>query len=158
MKDIAAALKRAAERLRPHQAAVLEAWTAALSRLHPGPAPDLRAFCTKTLNGMLDRLERGEAEAWLLVEAEAAHVAARAGESFAPLALAISTLDRCCLPHLLASCPDQQSLAESLRALDELADRRLEVLLRAQEDESARRLLEAQEQAAQASGLLSEKC
>jgi hypothetical protein len=59
-------------------------------------------------------------------------------------------LDRCCLPFLLKACPDKESLAECLLALDELADRRLELLIRAQEDESARRLLEAQEQAAHA--------
>ena len=51
---------------------------------------------------------------------------------------------------LAAACPDREALAESLLALDELGDRRLEVLLAAQEDESARRLVEAQEQAARA--------
>jgi putative methionine-R-sulfoxide reductase with GAF domain len=46
--------------------------------------------------------------------------------------------------------PDRETLAETLVALDELGDRRLEAFLTAQEDESARRLVEAQEQAARA--------
>src|SRR6185295_8925106 len=100
--------------------------------------------------GLLDHCERGEAERWLGLEAEAAHTAARAGASFAPLALATRLLDRCSLPHLLAACSERETLAESLLALSELADRRLEILLHAQEEESARRLVDAQEQAARA--------
>jgi GAF domain-containing protein len=59
-------------------------------------------------------------------------------------------LDRSCLPFLLAACPEREALAEALLALDELGDRRLEVLLREQEQESHRRLIESQEQAAHA--------
>jgi putative methionine-R-sulfoxide reductase with GAF domain len=51
---------------------------------------------------------------------------------------------------LASACPDRDALAETLVALDELGDRRLEALLAAQEDESSRRLVEAQEQAARA--------
>jgi GAF domain-containing protein len=75
---------------------------------------------------------------------------AREGASFNALALAIRAFDRCCLPFLLKTCPDREALAECLLALDELAGRRLAILLQAQEEESARRLLEAQEQAARA--------
>jgi putative methionine-R-sulfoxide reductase with GAF domain len=99
---------------------------------------------------LLDHCARGEAEAWLALEAEAAHAAARAGESFALLALATRLLDRCSLPHLLAACPEREPLAEALLALSELADLRLGILLQAQEEESARRLVEAQEQGARA--------
>jgi L-methionine (R)-S-oxide reductase len=150
MSGLALALKRTAILLKPHKAALLEAWVDALGRLQPGSQEDRRAFCGKTLDTLLDRLEKGEAEGWLALEAEAAQVAARAGESFAPLALAIRVLDRCCLPFLSRDNTDRESLAESLLALDELGDRRLEILLRAQEEESARRLVEAQEQAARA--------
>jgi putative methionine-R-sulfoxide reductase with GAF domain len=45
---------------------------------------------------------------------------------------------------------DREALAETLVALDELGDQRLEMLLMAQEDESTRRLVEAQEQAVRA--------
>ena len=64
---------------------------------------------------------------------------------------AVRVLDRCCVPFLLQACADKEALAECLLALDELADRRLEIVIRAQEDEAARRLVDAQEQAAQAS-------
>lgn len=140
------ALQRTAALLKPHRAALLEAWIEALARGEPAPRGDLRALCARTLDSLLDRLERGEAESWLRLEAEAAQVAARAGESFAPLARAIRVLDRCCLPYLLEAFPEREALAESLLALDELGDRRLEILLRAQEEESARRLVDAQDE------------
>jgi putative methionine-R-sulfoxide reductase with GAF domain len=66
------------------------------------------------------------------------------------MALDIRVLDRCLAAVLTSACPDRDTLADALVALDELGDRRLEGLLAAQEDESTRRLLEAQEQAAQA--------
>ena len=148
MKHLAAVLQHTAGILKPKRAALLEAWIQALGQVQPGPEGEHRAFCSRTLDGLLGHLERGEAEAWLGLEEEAAQTAARAGEGFAPLALAIRVLDRCCLPHLLEACPDRETLAESLLALDELADRRLEILLHAQEEESARRLVEAQDHAA----------
>ncbi len=150
MKRLAPALQRTAALLKPQRAALLESWIEALGQVQPGPEGERRAYCTKTLDGLLDHLERGEAEAWLGLEAEAAQAAARSGESFAPLALAIRFLDRCCFPHLLVACSEREALAESLLAMDELADRRLEILLQAQEEESARRLVDAQEQAARA--------
>jgi GAF domain-containing protein len=145
-----AALQRTAAWLAPHRDALLESWLVALSALAPGEPEERRAFCTRTLDTLLSRLARGEAEAWLASEAAAAAEAARLGHTFRPLALAIRVLDRCCLPFLLKACPDKESLAESLLALDELGDRRLEVLLNAQEEESARRLVDLQDQAAQA--------
>jgi putative methionine-R-sulfoxide reductase with GAF domain len=59
-------------------------------------------------------------------------------------------LDRCLATVLIEECADRETLAETLVALDELGDRRMETLLLAQEDETTRRLLEAQEQAARA--------
>ena len=150
VKRLVPGLQRAALLLKPRRDALLEQWIEALGQLQPGHEGERRAYCTRTLDGLLDHCERGEVEAWLGFEAEAAHAAARAGESFAPLALAIRVLERCSLPHLLAACPEREALAESLMGLSELADRRLEVLLHAQEEESARRLVEAQEQAARA--------
>jgi putative methionine-R-sulfoxide reductase with GAF domain len=91
----------------------------------------------------------GEIDELLTEEAQAAGEAARAGASLLPLALGVRTLDRCALPRLLDSIADRSELAEALLALDELSDLRLEALLRAQEEESGRRLLEAQEHAAQ---------
>jgi putative methionine-R-sulfoxide reductase with GAF domain len=143
-------LSRTAGQLAPHRDALLDRWTNALVAATPAPEADLRSFCARSLDAMLARLTRGEVEQLLRDEADAAAHAARTGASFLPLALAIRELDRCCLPFLLAACPEREELAEALVALDELADRRLEVLLREQEQESQRRLIESEEQGAQA--------
>jgi GAF domain-containing protein len=143
-----AALQRTAGLLLPHREALLEAWSRALTAVAPGPEDEIRAFCRRTLDALLSRLSRGEVDALLRDEAAAAAEAARAGVSFHPVALAIRVLDRCCLPFLLAACPDRDALAEALLALDELGDRRLEILLKAQEEEAQRRLADAQDQAA----------
>jgi putative methionine-R-sulfoxide reductase with GAF domain len=148
MTPLAAALQATANHLLPHRDALVESWVAALSAVTPAPAPSVRDFCTRVVDTLLSRLARGEVESWLADEALKAEAAAQAGTSLYPFSLAIRVLDRCCLPFLLAACADSESLAECLLALDELGDRRLEILLRAQEHESARRLVDAQDQAA----------
>jgi putative methionine-R-sulfoxide reductase with GAF domain len=150
MTSFEAALQRTARLLRPHRDGLVAAWSQALIALEQGPEAELRAFCARTVDALLDRLEPGGVADLLQEETLAATQAARAGASLLPLAQAIRALDRCCLPFLLRDCPDREVLAESLLALDELADRRLETLLAAQEEESARRLIEAQEGAARA--------
>jgi L-methionine (R)-S-oxide reductase len=147
---LALALQRTASHLQPHRQELLDAWVRALSEASDEAVPDVRAFCTRTLDGLLGPLAAGELEALLHAESEAAAAAARRGASFHILVLAIRVLDRCCLPFLRRACPDEESLVESLLALDELGDRRLEILVRAQEEQVARRLQEAEEQAAQA--------
>jgi putative methionine-R-sulfoxide reductase with GAF domain len=147
---LSAVLRRTAAHLVPQREAVVESWAGAVAGISPGPPSELRSYCSRTVDALLGHLARGDLAGLLAAEAAAAGEAARAGASLLPLALAIRVLDRCCLPHLAAACPDRESLAESLLALDELGDRRLEVLLRAQEEESARRLIDAEEQAARA--------
>jgi hypothetical protein len=144
------ALRRTAEHLLPHREALADAWTDAVCRSGVPDSEGLRRGQAASLTSLLDRLSRGDVETLLRDEAAQAEAAAREGASFAERALAIRVLDRCCVPFLLQACADKEALAECLLALDELADRRLEILIRVQEDESARRLLEAQEQAAQA--------
>ena len=148
MTPLAAALQKTAHHLLPHRDALVESWVSALSAVTPAPGASVREFCTRTVDTLLGRLSRGEVESWLSDEGLKAEAAAQAGTSLFPLSLGIRVLDRCCLPFLLAACGDRESLAECLLALDELGDRRLEILLRAQEHESARRLVDAQEQAA----------
>jgi len=150
MKDLAPALQRAAGYLRPHRDELVECWMASLATLDPPPADDVHGFCQHTVEALLGRLGDGHVQAFLEEEAQAAAGAARRGESFQPLAAALRSFDRCCARFLVTACEDPAALADSLLALDELADRRLEALLSAQEDESARRLIEAQEQAARA--------
>jgi GAF domain-containing protein len=145
-----AALQKAAAYLLPHREALLEAWFRALRGVAPAPEGEIRGFCQRTLEALLSRLSRGEVQELLRDEAAAAAEAARAGASFQPVALAIRLLDRCCLPFLMAACPEREPLGEVLLALDELGDRRLEVLLKAQEEEAQRRLADAQDQAARA--------
>jgi GAF domain-containing protein len=143
-------LQRTAGYLAPHRDALLESWVRSLVQNRSAAEGDARALCTKGLDLLLDRFSRGEVEALLEEEARVALGQARAGASFNDLALAIRAFDRSCLPFLLKTCPDREALAECLLALDELGGRRLEILLQAQEEESARRLLEAEEQAARA--------
>jgi L-methionine (R)-S-oxide reductase len=147
---LAVSLQRTVAHLEPHRQDLLDAWVRALSEAADDTAPDIRTFCARTIDGLLGRLSQGELEALLHLEAEEAAAAARRGASFHTLVLAIRVLDRCCLPFLRRACADAESLAECLLALDELGDRRLEILIRAQEEEAARRLHEAEEQASQA--------
>lgn len=150
MTSLDDALRRTAEHLRPHRDELLESWIAALGAVQSGPYEDVRAYCTRTVDALLEHAGRGQVEAFLAAETAEATQSARVGRSFLPVALSIRVLDRCCLPFLLGACPDKESLAQCLLALDELGDRRLEQLLRAQEAENARRVIEAQDQAARA--------
>ncbi len=150
MKHLIPGLQRTAGYLAPHRDALLESWVRSLLQNRSAAEGDARALCTSALDLLLDRFSRGEVESLLEEEARVALGHARAGASFDALALAIRAFDRCCLPFLLKTCPDREALAECLLALDELGGRRLEILLQAQEEESARRLLEAEEQAARA--------
>jgi GAF domain-containing protein len=111
---------------------------------------DIPGFCRREVDGLLGRLSRGEVDELLQEEARQAAHTLQAGGTLHPLAMAWAAFDRCCLPFLAAASADRDALAECLLALDELQTRRLDVLLRAQEEESAKRLLEAQEQAARA--------
>lgn len=150
MKSLTPVLKLLAGHLKPHRDAIYESWVAAIQEVAQVPEEELRGYAAHALDAMLERLAREDVEGLLRDEARAADEAVRSGTTLGPFALAIRTLDRACVPFLLTAIPERGSLAEALLALDELADRRLEILLRAQEDEAARRLVEAQEQAAQA--------
>ena len=150
MSALDGTLKLVASHLAPHRDAIYESWVAAIREVAQAPEEELRGYAAHALDAMLDRLGRGDVEGLLRDEARAADEAVRIGTSLGPFALAIRTLDRACVPFLLAAIPDRARLAEALLALDELADRRLEILLRVQEEEASRRLVEAEEQAAQA--------
>lgn len=147
---LATALQKTAGLLEPHRESLVEAWVEALGQAWPEPEDDLRDYCAQAAEVLLRRLAKGELEAFLQGEARLAEDAARLGDSMQRAARAIRVLDRCCLPFLIQSCPDRESVAECLLALGELGARRLEVILQAQEDEAARRLVDAQEQAARA--------
>ncbi len=150
MTPLALSLQRVARHLEPHRDALVEVWMRNLAESRAALPPDLREFCSRSVEAMLARFAAGEAEELLGQEAEEAFRLAETGASFQPRAAAYAVLDRCCLPFLVAACAEREALAEALLALDELGRRRLEVFLKAQEEAGARRLTEAQEQAARA--------
>jgi len=140
-----------AELLGPHRDALVEAWARGIGQLSPSPPDELQAYCAGTLDGLLGGLRTNKLEEFLAAERQSLHGAARAGASLVPLALATRVLDRTVFPLLLEGLPDREALAEALQALEELGDRRLEGLLMAEEEESNRRLAEAQDQSAKLS-------
>jgi putative methionine-R-sulfoxide reductase with GAF domain len=147
---LGATLQRAAEWLRPQRDAALGDWVRAVADVRGVAEADVREGCARELDALIERFAAGDVEGLLAEEARRAGREARRGASLLGAALDIRVLDRCLASVLGATCPDRETLAETLVALDELGDRRLEALLTAQEDESARRLIEAQEQSARA--------
>jgi putative methionine-R-sulfoxide reductase with GAF domain len=150
MNKLAPVLRRAAGWLQPHRDALLGEWVRAVADVRGMPEADVREPCARTLDALLARLSSGDLEGLLGDEARAAGRESRRGASLQGMALEIRVLDRCLASVLRRACPEGDALADTLVALDELGDRRLEALLVAQEDESTRRLLEAHEQAARA--------
>jgi putative methionine-R-sulfoxide reductase with GAF domain len=148
--NMASALKRAAERLGPRRDAILDDWVRGLVAYGKTDEAEVRESCVRSLDAMLVRLATGDVEGLLAEEARNAALDARRGSSLLVSSRAIRTLNRCLIPHVVELESDSNGLVEMLAAFDELATRRLEALLAAQDDESARRLVEAQEQAARA--------
>jgi putative methionine-R-sulfoxide reductase with GAF domain len=150
MSRLGETLKRAAEWLRPRRDDVLRDWVRAVADVRGIPEAEAREGCARELDALLDRLAKGDVDGVVAEEARRAGRETRRGASLLGAARDLRVLDRCLAGVLVPACPDRESLAETLVALDELGDRRLEALLAAQEDESSRRLVEAQEQAARA--------
>ncbi len=150
MSRLGTALQKAAEWIRPERERVLADWVRAVADVRGIAEADAREGCARALDALLEQLATGDVEAFLAAESSRAQHEARRGKSLLGDALEIRVLDRCLASVLVRVCPDKDSLADALVALDELGDRRLESLLVAQEDESARRLVEAQEQGARA--------
>jgi putative methionine-R-sulfoxide reductase with GAF domain len=150
VRRLGPALKRAAEWLCPERDAILADWVRAVADVRGIPEAEARARCAPALDRLLDHLKGGDVDGLLVDEAgRAAHDVHR-GQSLVGSAHEIRVLDRCLAAVLMRAGGDREALAETLVALDELGDQRLEMLLMAQEDESTRRLTEAEEQAARA--------
>ena len=143
----ALALQKSAARLRPHRDRLVEAWARELAEVAPRMAPDLRAYASRNVDVLLERLERSELEALLADDRKDAE---KSSARPAVVMLAVGAFHRAVLPVLIEAASDRETLAESVLALHELFDRRLEVFLREQEADMVRRLAEAQDQAAQA--------
>jgi putative methionine-R-sulfoxide reductase with GAF domain len=149
VSGLATSLQRTVRLLLPHRSALLESWIRSAGAVLPAVAEDVRPFCTGELDAWFGRLERGELDALLADEGREVERLAREG-TLQSRALALDAFDRCCVSQLVAAAPDPDSLAEGLHALGELSTLRLALLLQAREDESARRLVEAQEETARA--------
>jgi putative methionine-R-sulfoxide reductase with GAF domain len=150
MTPFAAGLQKVAGRLLPQRDELVAAWARALAAADPGRDPEVRSFCERGVDSLLGRLSRGEAESLLRDEGAEAAAAAASTASFQEPVQALRELERCCLLALVGACPDPDELRDSLAAMAELGARRLEGLLRAHEHEAARRVAEAQDQAARA--------
>jgi L-methionine (R)-S-oxide reductase len=143
---LALALQKAAAQLAPRRDRVVDAWTRELAEVAPGIAPDLRAYAGKNVDTLLARLEAGELERLLADDENDAMASLKT----LPVALmAVGAFYRACIPSVVASATSTEGVVETLTALHELFDRRLEVFLRAQEAESVRRLADTQDHAAQ---------
>jgi putative methionine-R-sulfoxide reductase with GAF domain len=145
---LAVAAQKVARWLDGRRDALVDGWVRELADIDPPVARDLRAWCTDGVATLLGRFSRGELEELLADEARQAGEAARAGRSFQPLVLAMAAFQRATVPALVEACADRGDLAEALVAVHEVTERRLEVLLRAQEHELTRRVTEAEEHAA----------
>ena len=150
MTRLGAVLLRAAGWLQPHRDELLQAWLRAVADVRGVSEEAVAPRCGPALDRFLGRLASGELEALLADEALAAERDARRGASLLGIAVETRMLNRCLASLLTRACPEGAALAETLLAFDELGDRRLEILLAAQEGESGRRLVETQEQAARA--------
>ncbi|PYQ47725.1 MAG: hypothetical protein DMF78_22955 [Acidobacteria bacterium] len=149
MTPLAASLQKAAPLLEGQRAAALEAWLRGLSDAQVPAEGDLRGSCASAIDGLLARLAAGGAEELLEEEAREGARLARAGVSLQSRARTLALLDRAWMAALSSAGAAGDGSVEAQRAMAELGARRLEALLRASEEEAARRLQETQEQAAQ---------
>ena len=149
MKKLALTLQRVVERLRPHRDAITEEWARSLAPLGSGTEEEVQEDCARSVDALFVRLAAGDVEGLLTEESRQASLDARRGASTVVRARAVRVLSRCLRSRLVdgETGPD---LLETLAAVDELSMRRVEALLAAQEEESTRRLVEAQEQGARA--------
>lgn len=143
-------LRTLAEELSPRREEILKDWARALASPESADEADVREGCARSLDALLVRLTTGDVEGLLAEESRGASIDFRRGLSALEPSRGIRALNQCLVRHVLALEGDREVVAERLAALDELATRRLESLVTALEDESARRLLDAQEQAARA--------
>lgn len=148
MRPSAQALQAIAVRLAPLRETLVERWRQAVETLPEPPEPDVMGYCARVVDALLDRLSRGQLQELLADEAAAAAAALGAWRTLDPHFRAGRMLERSCLAALMESGADQ-GRAECVLAMHELIERRLEVLLHAQQELLERRLHQAEEHAAQ---------
>ena len=144
------ALRRAFAALEPHRAALVAACERELASAGAGNEKEALSLARGGFERLFERVPRGETDALLSEESEAAARLARDGRGVRLSRLAIRALTRACVPLLAQSVASKEALAEALLAIHELADRRLDTLFKAQENEAARRVAEVEDEASRA--------
>jgi len=147
---VSARLQRVFELLEPHRAPIVEAAVVSVADAARDRQAEAAAVARSGLERLFEHVRRGEIAALLADERRAAGRAARDGEPSRLRALAIRALMPAALPFLVQACESREALGEAMLELDQLADERLLILLAAQEEESARRLADVEDQAARA--------
>jgi L-methionine (R)-S-oxide reductase len=146
--DLASVLKGVVERLSPQREALVDSWARWVRSSTTASESQSLEACRSELDALLSRLGSGALAEYLAEDAAGAAAAVHTGRSLQYRIVAIRCFGRCVAPLLDGS--DGSAGAEALLAVHELSLRRLEGLLRVQDEESVRRLVEAQDQAAQA--------
>jgi putative methionine-R-sulfoxide reductase with GAF domain len=150
MNHLEGRLQSVAERLRPHHQAIIDDWTRSLAPSGSPREGEVRESCARSLDALFVRLSAGDVDGLLTEDARQAALDARRGASSLGQARAIRALGRCLGAYLRRGEGPTEEGLETLLAVEELGMLRVEALLTALEDESARRLVEAQEQGARA--------
>ena len=146
MSDQAKALLLVGERLFGQRDAFVDSWARWVRASTSVSEPESLRLCGAEADALIARLSAGALAEYLTEDAASAADAVRAGKGLHLRIAATRALSRCAAPFLEGI--DGVPLSEGLLATHEVSLRRLEGLLRVQEEEWARRLAEAQDQAA----------
>jgi len=147
LSDATSPLQQARARLAEEGSALAAALAAALKTAGVVD-PVVLAFCGEEATGLADLLQTGDVAPLLARDAAAVGTFVRAGKGIEPLVAMIRSGARCCT-SLLGGLEDA-ARREVLLVLLESSQRRLEGLLRVEQEDWARRLAESQDQLAQA--------
>lgn len=140
-------LARVAARLAEKRPALIESWRRASVALGAGAPAEVGAVCASGLDAILGPLLAADREAGAPTEGGERRGPAAERRSLQAELVAARAFPGCCLPLLLDSDLDRESLAEALVSLQERAWKRLEALVQAEAEEVGRRLAEAEDQA-----------
>jgi L-methionine (R)-S-oxide reductase len=146
--ELPAALRLVAARLSSERDAFVDSWARSVRSCTTASESESLRLCGAETDALITRLSAGGLADYLAEDATSAAEMVRAGKSLHLRIAATRALSRCAAP--LLDGLDGLSMADALLAAHELSLRRLEGLLRVQEEDWARRLAEAQDQAAHA--------
>jgi L-methionine (R)-S-oxide reductase len=147
-QDPSPGLRRIGEALAVHREALIVALASALrSRATIGPE-EAASLSEGEVDALLDALRRGDVVGLLARDAANVGAAPRGGGGVGPALATLGSCVRCCVPFLEDLEPGARQ--EALLDLHETFVRRLESLLRAEEEDWGRRLADTQDQLARA--------